>query len=457
MTRKESPVPQNAPRPLQPCAPQGGGPGIHGSSPHHLGGCRQGQTGPRVRQDHASGRQGLAQSRQGRGHERSGLPGGPLRKSHRSPPRGMQPQGQSESPNDGTKSHIAPETRPGVRVDQATARLTRAQKLKVELEEKLLEVEQAAQDNLTEIAAANAELENAKRALMRVSSQAPQPQTLAQPVSPSAGSSLQNSKGFCSPVRKAWPQIQKKRKEQNGVTALQRKPRGRWCHPGGRPRGGRHGTKASQTHRMGRREARRTQSSPSRPGAPNTSSPGRWQCRCHHERCHPPRNGPAHGTDTNRGGPSQSSFCGIQSSFSPGIRRAPRGHHHTHMKSCQGSKGLLARGQGSKGLLAILVCYLSIMICQEPSMPNIGSTVAEPRGHVRQGRALVPSLDVQPAAKHCMHQPACMHHTQNSQDAWLPYSHPLSTNQQYSMTLENVSGLGGAPPHPPHVVPQDRP
>ena len=64
------------------------------------------------------------------------------------------------------KVTLPPETRPGVRVDQATARLTRAQKLKAELEEKLLEVEQAVQDNLTEIAAATAELENAKRALI---------------------------------------------------------------------------------------------------------------------------------------------------------------------------------------------------------------------------------------------------------------------------------------------------
>ena len=92
-----SPLPQNAPRSLEPCAPQGGGHESHGPSPHHLGGCRQGQIGARVRQDHASG------------------------------------------------SHTATGK---VRVDQATARLTRAQKLKAELEEKLLEVEQAVQDNL---------------------------------------------------------------------------------------------------------------------------------------------------------------------------------------------------------------------------------------------------------------------------------------------------------------------
>ena len=55
---------------------------------------------------------------------------------------------------------------PGVRVDQATARLTRAQKLKAEPEEKLLEVEQAVQDNLMEIAAATTELENAKHTLI---------------------------------------------------------------------------------------------------------------------------------------------------------------------------------------------------------------------------------------------------------------------------------------------------
>ena len=64
------------------------------------------------------------------------------------------------------KVTLPPETRPGVRVDQATARLAQAQELKVELEEKLFEVEAAVQDNLTKIAMATAELENAKRALI---------------------------------------------------------------------------------------------------------------------------------------------------------------------------------------------------------------------------------------------------------------------------------------------------
>ena len=81
------------------------------------------------------------------------------------------PEGCSLRDNLGTqmmalKVTLLPETQPGVRVDQATARLARAQKLKAELEEKLLEVEQAVQDNLTEIAAATAELESAKRALI---------------------------------------------------------------------------------------------------------------------------------------------------------------------------------------------------------------------------------------------------------------------------------------------------
>ena len=109
---------------------------------------------------------------------------------------------------------LPPESRPGVRVDQATARLNRAQKLKAELEEKLslLEVEQAAQDNLTEIAAATAELENAKRALIPSA-----PTTDPGSACITFSSSRQNSKGFCSRVRKAWPQIQKKRKEQNGA------------------------------------------------------------------------------------------------------------------------------------------------------------------------------------------------------------------------------------------------
>ena len=58
MTRKEaSPMLQNAPRSFQPSASQGGGIGIHGSSPRNLGRCRQGQIGPRVREDCISGRQ----------------------------------------------------------------------------------------------------------------------------------------------------------------------------------------------------------------------------------------------------------------------------------------------------------------------------------------------------------------------------------------------------------------
>ena len=62
------------------------------------------------------------------------------------------------------KVTLPPETRPGVRVDQATARLARAPRLKVKLEEKLFEVETAVQDNLNEVAAAAADLENVKRA-----------------------------------------------------------------------------------------------------------------------------------------------------------------------------------------------------------------------------------------------------------------------------------------------------
>ena len=82
------------------------------------------------------------------------------------PPEGCKLRDNLKAPMMALKVTLPPETRPGVRVDQATARLTRAQKLKAELEEKLLEVEQAVQDNLTEIAAATAELENAKRALI---------------------------------------------------------------------------------------------------------------------------------------------------------------------------------------------------------------------------------------------------------------------------------------------------
>ena len=53
-TQGVSPVPQNAPRSFQPSASQVGGIGIHGPSSCNLGGCRQGQIGPRVRKDCAS-------------------------------------------------------------------------------------------------------------------------------------------------------------------------------------------------------------------------------------------------------------------------------------------------------------------------------------------------------------------------------------------------------------------
>ena len=49
-TQGASPMPQNAPQSLEPCAPQGGGHGSHGPSPHNLGGCRQGQVGPTTHQ-----------------------------------------------------------------------------------------------------------------------------------------------------------------------------------------------------------------------------------------------------------------------------------------------------------------------------------------------------------------------------------------------------------------------
>ena len=61
------------------------------------------------------------------------------------------------------KVTLPPETRPGVRVDQTTARLARAQKLKVKLEEKLFEAEAVVQDYFKEIDLAAEELENAEK------------------------------------------------------------------------------------------------------------------------------------------------------------------------------------------------------------------------------------------------------------------------------------------------------
>ena len=90
--------------------------------------------------------------------------------------------------------------------------LARAQKLKVELEEKVFEVEAAVQDNLTEIAMATAELENAKRSLIP-SAPAANPGSACITFSRKQIAELY---GFLLACRKAWPVIPKEGTEQNG-------------------------------------------------------------------------------------------------------------------------------------------------------------------------------------------------------------------------------------------------
>ena len=96
---------------------------------------------------------------------------------------------------------------------------------------------------------------------------------------------------------------------------------------------------ASQAHRLGGREARCPQPSPSCPSTSNTNPPHRQQHRCYHEGCRPPGNRLAHGTGTTGRG-SQSSISHVQSGVSTGIGRAPRGRCHTHVHVCQGSNRL---------------------------------------------------------------------------------------------------------------------
>ena len=139
-----------------------------------------------------------------------------------------------QSAREVTPSTLPPETRPGVRVVQATARLARAQKLKVELEEKLFEVEAAVQDKLTQIALATAELENAKRALIP-----------SAPTTDPGSACITFSRAVCRAPRvfaclseKAWPAIPKERKEQNGGGQKDTRPHD--------TRGCRHNTQACQ-------------------------------------------------------------------------------------------------------------------------------------------------------------------------------------------------------------------
>ena len=165
-TQGVSPVPHHPPMSLKPNATPGDGIGFHGEPSHVVGQRGRTQSGQRATKNCFAGEQSYAfqgDPRQGRGYEPSGLPDNPLRKGYCCPLGRQHAQGQPQTQMLALKVTLPPETRPGVRVDQATARLARVQKLKVELEEKLFEVEAAVQDNLKEIAAATAELENVKK------------------------------------------------------------------------------------------------------------------------------------------------------------------------------------------------------------------------------------------------------------------------------------------------------
>ena len=118
------------------------------------------------------------------------------------------------------KVNLPQKTKPGVRVDQATARLAIKQKFQTELGKKTSrDLKAAAQDNLKEIALGADEFENANRALI--------PNALAteaKVVSPSTGSNLQNSTFSRCHARKPWPAILKERREQNGDTQKATRP-----------------------------------------------------------------------------------------------------------------------------------------------------------------------------------------------------------------------------------------
>ena len=156
---------------------------------------------------------------------------------------------------------------------------------------------------------------------------------------------------------KPGPPIQKKRKEQLGVATKATRPLGSPRRLHWREVDTAHKL-AKQIGWVGEKLAAPNAPPPAQaPVTPQMRSPNRQQCRCYHERRHPPRNRLAHGTGTIGGGSSQG-LSHVQSGVSTGIHRAPRGHCHAHMNGCQRSKGLLAVCQRSKGLLAMLLCCL---------------------------------------------------------------------------------------------------
>ena len=214
-TQGVSPVPQAASRSLQPDAVQGGGIRVHGEPSTDMGGRSQTQNGQSAQKVSTPGGQSpsyLGDPRQGWGNDISGLTDSTIRETIAALLEGSTLRDNLKAQMLAFKLTLPQETRPGVRVDQATPRLARAQKLKVKLEEKLFEVEAAVQDNLKEIAAATAELENAKRVLIP---SAPTTDHGSACISFSREQSA-GLHGFVLAFQKAWAAIQKERKEQNG-------------------------------------------------------------------------------------------------------------------------------------------------------------------------------------------------------------------------------------------------
>ena len=193
-TQRMSPVPQATLGSLQPDGFQGDAIRVHGEPFPDMGGRSQTQVGQSAGQVLFSAGQGPDTLRGSRQRRRADISGKAI--------------------DVALKVTLPPETRPGVRVDQATARLARAQKLQVELKRSSSRSKQLYRTISRRLPWPRP----SSRTQSALSSQAPQPQILAQPVSPSAERSLPNFTGFYLLVRKAWPAMrcaEKTRPQEN--------------------------------------------------------------------------------------------------------------------------------------------------------------------------------------------------------------------------------------------------
>ena len=248
-----SPVPQNAPRSLQPCAPQGGGHGIHGPSPHHLGGCRQGQIGPRVRQDHTV--------RQARPRPVRRSPSRTGTRTLRTPrwlttkepsqpfPKDAGPQGQPESPNDGAESH--PATGNSTRGQGRSSNSQADQSSKTQSRTR----GEAPRGRASGARQSHGDCRCNRRARKRKARSHPK-----RPNHRPWLSLYHLQQGAVCRTPRVFALLSEKhghrsRRKGKSKTALQRKSRGHRSHPGSRTGGDRHSTEASQAHRVGGREA----------------------------------------------------------------------------------------------------------------------------------------------------------------------------------------------------------